>query len=232
VVATALQQIVNTRAQQKAALTAQSQLSLRAIVIPDSRINSIIVGGATEVFELVEALAKQLDVPGISLAGQIRLIPLQHANAGTLAVSLNNLFTQRYAATRSADVQRNRPIILPDARINALFVSAGVEDNKALDELLQKLDQKLADPALQIEVIGLQKNDSARVAEMIQTIFAGRLQAMTVPGQTANPQDRVIASADALSNAMIVVANKENLETIRDLVKKLDAEPTVEGGLL
>jgi type II secretion system protein D len=232
VVASALQQIVNTRAQQKAALSAQSQLSLRAIVIPDSRINSIIIGGASEVFELVEALAKQLDTPGISLAGQIRLIPLQFANAGSLATSLNNLFTQRYAATRSADVQRNRPIILPDARINALLVSAGVEDNKALDELLQKLDQKLADPALQIEVIGLQKNDSGHVADMIQTIFAGRLQAMTLPGQSANPQDRVITSADPLSNALIVVANKENIETIRDLVKKLDAEPTVEGGVL
>ncbi len=232
VVAASLQQIINTRAQQKAALTAQSQLALHAIVIADSRINSIIVGGASEVFELVEALAKQLDAPGISLAGQIRLIPLKEANAGALATSLNNLFTQRYAATRSADVQRNKPIILPDPRINALLVSAGVEDNKALDELLQKLDQKLEDPALQIEVIGMQKNDSAQVAQMIQTIFAGRLQAMTLPGQTPNPQDRVITSADPMSNALIVVANKENLETVRELVKKLDSEPTVEGGLL
>ena len=170
VVASMLQQIVNTRAQQKAALTAQSLLSLRTIVIPDSRINSIIVGGSSEVFELVEALARQLDTPGISLAGQIRLIPLQHANAGILSSSLNNLFSQRYAATRSADVQRNRPIILPDARINALLVSAGVEDNKALDELLLKLDQKLADPALQIEVIGLQKNDAGRVADRSEKI--------------------------------------------------------------
>ncbi|HTG44417.1 MAG TPA: secretin N-terminal domain-containing protein, partial [Verrucomicrobiae bacterium] len=83
-----------------------------------------------------------------------------------------------------------------------------------------------------IEVIGLQKNDSGRVAEMIQTIFAGRLQAMTVPGQVPSSQDRVITSADPLSNALIVVANKENLETIRELVKKVDAEPTVEGGIL
>lgn len=232
VVASTLQQIVNTRAQQKAALTAQSQLSLRAIVIPDTRINSIIVGGSTEVFELVEALAKQLDTPGLSLAGQIRLIPLKYANAGTLSASLNNLFNQRYAGARSADVQRNRPIILPDPRINALLVSAGVEDNKALDELLQKLDQKLEDPALILEVIALQKNDAARVADMIQTLFAGRMQAMTLPGQTPSPQDRVITSADPLSNALIVIANKENLETIRELVKKVDAEPTIEGGIL
>src|SRR5262249_52392026 len=40
VVASALQQIINTRAQQKAALSAQSQLALHAIVIPDTRINS------------------------------------------------------------------------------------------------------------------------------------------------------------------------------------------------
>lgn len=231
-VASTLQQIVNTRAQQKAALTAQSQLSLHAIVIADPRINSVIVGGSSEVFELVEALAKQLDVPGLSLAGQIRLIPLKFANAGTLSASLNNLFNQRYQAARSADVQRNRPIILPDPRINALLVSAGVEDNKALDELLEKLDQKLADPALAIEVIPLKKNDSARVGEMIQTIFAGRLQAMTLPGSTPNPQDRVVVSADPLSNGLIVVASKENMEAIRSLVAKVDAEPDIEGGVL
>ncbi|HET6406929.1 MAG TPA: secretin N-terminal domain-containing protein, partial [Chthoniobacteraceae bacterium] len=232
VVAPTLQQIIDTRAQQKSALTAQSQLSLRAIVIGDPRINSIIVGGAPEVFELVEVLAKQLDQPGISLAGQIRLIPLQHANAGTLSGSLNNLFSQRYAAQRDANAQRNRPIILPDPRMNALLVSAGVEDNKALDELLAKLDQKLADPALAIEVIGLKENDAARIAEMIESIFAGRLQAMTLPGSTPNPQDRVIVSADALSNALIIVANKENLETIRGLLAKVDVEPKLEGGML
>jgi len=232
VVAVTLQQIIDTRAQQQSVLTAQSQIALRAIVLSDPRINSLIVGGATEVFELVEALAKQLDVPGLSLAGQIRLIPLQHANAGTLSTSLNALFTQRYQAARTADLQRNRPIILPDPRMNALLVSAGVEDNKALDELLAKLDQKLTDPALTLEVIGLKENDAGTVADMIQTIFAGRLQAMSLPGQTPNPQDRVIVSADSLSNALIIVANKENLEIIRGLVAKVDVQPSIEGGLL
>lgn len=231
-VASALQQIIDARAQQKAALTAQSQLAVRAIVLADPRINSIIVGGATEVFELVEALAKQLDVPGLSLAGQVRLIPLRHANAGTLSSSLNTLFNQRYQSTRSPDAQRIRPIILPDPRINALLVSAGVEDNKALDELLQKLDQKLENPALTVEVIGLKQNDATAVASMIQTVFAGRLQAMTLPGATPNPQDRVIVSADTLSNALVIVANRENLEIIRGLIEKVDVEPSIEGGLL
>jgi type II secretion system protein D len=232
VVAGTLQQIIDTRATQKAALTAQSQTSLRAIVIGDPRINSIIVGGSSEVFELVEALAKQLDQPGLSISGQIRLIPLEHANAGTLATSLNTLFTQRYSAQRDANAQRNRPIILPDPRINALLVSAGVEDNKALDELLKLLDQKLADPALVIEVIGLKENDATSVASMIQNVFTGRAQAMTLPGQIPNPQERVIISADTLSNALIVVANKENLELIRGLLEKVDVEPNLEGGML
>jgi type II secretion system protein D len=232
VVAQTLQQIIDTRAQQKAALTAQSQVTLRAIIIGDPRINSIIVGGASEVFELVEALAKQLDQPGLSLSGQIRLIPLEHANAGTLSGTLNLLFSQRYSGLRDANAQRNRPIILPDPRINALLVSAGVEDNKALEELLEKLDRKLEDPALSIEIIGLKENDAARVADMIQTVFAGRIQAMTLPGQTPNPQDRVVISSDPLSNALIIVANKENQEIIRGLIEKVDVQPNLEGGLL
>jgi type II secretion system protein D len=55
---------------------------------------------------------------------------------------------------------------------------------------------------------------------------------MTVPGQVVNPQDRVVVSADPLSNALIVVANKENMEAIHSLVAKVDMEPEIEGGVL
>lgn len=231
-VAAVLQRILDARAQQKAVLTAQPAALLRAIVIGDARSNSLIVGGSPDVFEIVEALSKQMDAEGESLAGQIRIIPLKNANAGTLSVSLNSLFSQRYQAARNQELARNRPIILPDSRMNSMLVSAGVEDSKSIDDLIAKLDIKPEDPALSLTVIGLEHNDSSRVAVMLQNVFMGRLQSMMLPGQTPSPSDRVVVNNDPLSNALIISANKENLELIRELLQKVDVEPTVDGGVI
>lgn len=231
-IATVLQRILDTRAAQKAVLTAQPTALLQSIVIGDARSNSLIVGGSPDNFEIIEGLIKTMDTPGESLASQIRIIPLKNANAGTLSVSLNNLFTQRYQSLRTADLARNRPIILPDTRMNSLLVSAGVEDNKAIDDLITRLDIKPEDPALTLAVLPLKFNDAGRVSTMIQTIFAGRLQSMVQPGATPDPSERVTIDEDPLSNALIVSANKENLLLIQELLQKVDVEPSVDGGIV
>jgi type II secretory pathway component GspD/PulD (secretin) len=93
-----------------------------------------------------------------------------------LAATLTTLFEQRYAASRTADVQRNKPIILADPRSNSLLVTANQEDNLAIDDLLKRLDTKVGNPALTLTVLPLKNNDSARVASLLQSIFAGASQ--------------------------------------------------------
>lgn len=227
-----LQQMMDARVTRQQALGIADAESLRVIIAADPRSNALIVGGSNEGYELVKALAQQLDEAGPALKGQVQLLPLKHANAGTLASSLTNLFNQRYAAAATPDVQRQRPVILPDLRSNSLLVVANADDTTVLKQLLTSLDVELTDPAVRLEVLPLRHNDAAVVGPMIQQIFAARLQSMTPPGQPPAPQDRVDVATNSLANALIVSASGENLAMIRELLAKVDIEPPTETGVV
>ena len=230
-VAATLQRLMDARISQRALRTPGAADSLKVVILADTRSNSLLVGGSREGFELVQSLAKQLDEAAPALAGRIRIVPVQNADARVLASTLNTLFTQRYAALPGTDLQRQKPIILPDPRANVLLVAASQDDNATLDDLLSKLDQKLENPALALVVIPLRNNDAARVANLIEASFAARLRAQALPGQPPLPSQQVDVQPDPLNNALVVSASKENLELIQSLVSKLDAQPAIPGGV-
>jgi type II secretion system protein D len=232
VIAATVQRLMDARVTQRATLNQGSADALKVTILADPRSNALLVAGGREAFEMVESLAKQLDRAGPALSGRIRLIPVQFADARVLAATLTTLFDQRYAALRATEVQRNKPIILADPRSNSLLVTANQEDNGAIDDLLKKLDAKTENPALTLTVIPLRHNDAARVAGTIENIFAARLRAQTLPGQTPLPSEQIKLEPDAINNALIVSASKENLELIQSLLQKIDVEPAIEGGLL
>jgi type II secretory pathway component GspD/PulD (secretin) len=232
VVAGTLQKLMDARLTQRAQVNKAAVDALKVIILADQRSNALLVGGGRDAFEMVQALARQLDTAGPALSGRIRLVAVQFADARVLAATLTTLFDQRYSAARTTDVQRNKPVILPDPRSNSLLITANQEDNRAIDELLQRLDTRMDNPALQLTVLPLKHNDAARVAAMIESIFAARRTAQTLPGQAALPSTQIKLEPDPLNNSVVVSASKENVELIQDLLKKLDAEPAIAGGVL
>lgn len=231
-VAANIQRLMDARITQRATLNKGAVDTLKVTIIPDQRSNALLVAGSRDTFEMVESLAKQLDKAGPALSGKIRLIPMEFADARTIAATLTTLFTQRYAAARTPDVSRQHPIILADPRSNSLLVTANQEDNVAIDDLLKKLDAKMQNPALELEVIGLKHNDAARMSTTIEAIFAARTKAQTLPGQTPLPSEGIEVQPDALNNALIISASKENMGHIKELIEKLDVEPSLENGML
>ena len=232
VVAPTLQKLMDARMTQRASLNQGQADALKVIIMAEQRSNALLVGGPREGFELVQTLAKQLDQAAPALSGRVRLIPLKFADARVIASTLGALFDQRIAAIRTADVQRNKPIILADTRSNSLLVAASQEDNRTLDDLLTRLDAKQDNPSLPLTVLPLKHNDSARVAQMVESIFAARLRAQALPGAQPLPSEQIKVEPDALNNALVVSASKENLDLIRGLVEKLDQEPSIAGGVL
>ena len=232
VVAASVQRLMDARVTQRASLNQGTADTLKVTILADQRSNALLVAGGRESFDMVESLAKQLDKASPALSGRIRLIALTNADSRVIAATLTTLFTQRYASQRAADVGQMRPIILADPRSNSLIVTANQEDNATIDDLLKRLDTKPENPSLTLTVLPLKKNDSARVASVLKTIFAARLQAQALPGQPALPSEQIEVQPDPLNNALIISASKENLELIQGLVAKLDLEPTIEGGML
>ncbi|MEQ2007570.1 MAG: secretin N-terminal domain-containing protein [Limisphaerales bacterium] len=232
VVAGTLQKLMDARLTQRVTLNKGQSDALKVIILADSRSNALLIGGGRDGFEMVEVLAKQLDTAGTALSGRIRLIPLQFADARLVGATLTTLFEQRYSAARTTDIQRNKPVILPDPRSNSLLITANQEDNRTIDELLQRLDTRMDNPSLQLTVLPLKHNDAARVGAMIESIFTARRTAQALPGQPPLPATQIKLEPDGLNNSLVVSASKENLELIQDLLKKLDAEPVIAGGVL
>ncbi|HKQ39769.1 MAG TPA: secretin N-terminal domain-containing protein [Verrucomicrobiae bacterium] len=227
-----LQRLLDARVTQKGSLSKQQTDSMRVLVLGEPRSNSILLAGSKDNFELVESLAKELDKAPTALSGKIRLVPLTYADARNVSSALINLFNQRYQAAKSPDVQRNKPVIVPDPRSNGLLIAAAVDDNAVIDELLQKLDRRLDDPALTLSVLQLKHNDAGRLAATLESIFTARIKARTLPGVEASPQDQVKIETDSLNNALIVSASKDNLEVLRGLLEKIDVQPDAAGGMI
>ena len=227
--ATTLQRMMDARVQRLAALGPYDAEAARVVLVADARSNALIVGASAESFQLIKGLAEQLDEASPSLSGQIQVFVMKQANAGSVAQTLTNLFNQRYAAARTPDVQRQKPVILPDVRTNSLLVGANADDTAVLQSLLKELDVKLENPSVLLEVIPLKHNDAGVVGPEIRTLFQARLTSMTPQGQVPAPQDRVDLSTDTLANALIVSASRENLDLIKALLEKVDVEPSGEG---
>jgi type II secretion system protein D len=231
-VASILQRMMDARVQRQQSLGLKDAEALRTVILADARSNSLIVGGSTESFQIVRDLATKLDTASPALAGQVQVLPLEEGNAATIATTLSRLFAQRYQAARTAEIKRQRPVILPDLRTNSLLVAATADDSKILKSLLQRLDVKLTDPAVQLTVIPLEYNDAGVIGPEIGRLFAARLRSMTPADQTPSPQDRVDVAIDSLSNSLIVSASKENLGLIRELLAKVDVAPADETGVV
>ncbi|MCX5661532.1 MAG: hypothetical protein NTW19_17780 [Planctomycetota bacterium] len=227
-----LQSMMDARLQRQTAVGGKDLDALKVAVMADPRSNSLLVGGSAEGFELVKSLAEQLDSAKTALSGQVTLMPLMHANAGTLAATLSRLFDQRYSNAGAAANPAQKPLILPDLRTNSLMVAANADDRKVLEGLLEKLDVTLTDASVAIEVITLKHNDAATVAPNIRTIFQARMTTMATPGVPPAPQDHVDVAFDPLTNSLIITASKENLALVHGLLDKVDIEPPSESGVV
>jgi type II secretion system protein D len=222
--AASLQRLLDERARPRGTGRRPTPSALRVVVIPDARSNSLMISGGPEAFELVQALLAQLDQPDTSVIGQIRLIPLEHANAGTLAPTLADLFTRRYQAARSPDLQRSRPVILADPHSNSLLVAAGADDNQALDALLPKLDAEPVATDGIIETFTLQHADVQRVSTLLRSLIDQGVYrpGLALTGGRRSPRDALALAPDPRSNSLIVSASPENLLIVKALIKQLD----------
>lgn len=210
--------------------TTDTPAARAAITIqPDEVTSTLVVAARSDVMPLIEDVIRTLDIPSVTGIDSIRFFPLEHAGAANLQRMVQDLL--RGASSRQMRPE-DQPRITVDERTNSLIVTGNEKAFEFVAGLVKRLDRELEDPASQLTVIGLQYNDSARMAVTIRNLFAARLQTRGTRGQTVSPQDRVEVEADGLSNSLIISASKDNLEIIQDLVAKLDAEPEAAEGVI
>ena len=107
-------------------------------ILPDERINSLIVIGNPNDMDMIKGLVAKLDVERPTESGNIHVVYLKHAEAATVEKSLSAVVGKlsSKATSQTSDTLQ----INADASTNSLIVVASAQDYEIIEDMIKKLD--------------------------------------------------------------------------------------------
>lgn len=245
----ALRRLPGTRRQGLPTTATGRALAGEIAVSVDDRTNTLVVAGREEAVALVEIVIKDLDSDQASKWIEPALIQLKNADAVTLAQTLRQVLVQGLSLTpealglqkqigrlrmskAGADLSdpKNRVeadlfaplsglVIAPESQLNALIVIGSNANIQVVKELVAMLDVEAASASNTVRIFPLQRAAADRVSGMLSSLFRQREQ-----DPAAKPEDRLILTADARTNSLIVSTSPRSFSILESMLKTLDTE--------
>jgi type II secretion system protein D len=211
-------------------------------ILPDPLSNSLVIRADKQQWEGIRALLTKLDTEEYDTTRQLEVIPLEHADAQSVAKALNDglrapLEEQfRQAQARASGAQRigNRdnqrppeatvlvdaegvPSVSAELQTNSLIVFAGRRELDRIKEIVRQLDVTgFADmPAARI--ISLRNGKPSAIANTIREIYLNR-------AERPNGPRSVLIIGDDTASALIVRADDEKFAQISALAETLQQQ--------
>ncbi len=223
-------------------------------LIPDTRINGIIVTAPAATMRLLEALVTELD--GVAAAkSYVNIFTLKKADAVAVQTLITNLFsrsttgqqggfnqggtttqqgTTRPLLTLTGDPAAGASLIdlrlTADSRTNTLIVAGSQNDLDLIRAVITRLEDTVI-PDQRTEVIKLSNAASADVVTAITTFLTtatqqqNTAQFQTTGGTFQTIQRQFVLQAEPVTNTVLVSASPQLFEQIVTLMRKLDASP-------
>lgn len=191
-----------------------------AILTPIDRTNSLVVVTDEATHVQVAEFIKRLD--RIESAGlpPLQILPLKTANAAEVATMLSSQYAQRSQVERAA-----KPVeIRADASSNSLIVSAAPEPLEAIRTFVEELNKEKKQGRAS-KIFPLKSARAADVASALDKLYPippVPLDRQGRPMPWAQQPKEITVTAETQSNSLIVDAPSERLESIAELVSKLD----------
>jgi general secretion pathway protein D len=161
----------------------------------------------------------EIDVEG--MGEQISVIPLEHATASDIAQTLNEVYqTSTRAAQREAG-GGSAPKIVPYDRTNDLIVRATETETLGIRAFIELLDKEPLRGEGDIHVRYLQNANAEDLAQTLTSIRSGDTQTAK-RGETPIISKDVQIVPDKATNALIIMAKKEDYAIIEDVIAQLD----------
>lgn len=156
-------------------------------IIPDDRLDALIIYATERYMQKIKTLIDQLDVP-TRARGRLHFRALKHTDAGDMASLLSDLIdgTERSSSTgRSTSTTRRttrpqtptantgggaggafggagaegRPVIIPDGKSNSLIIQSSPTQFESIDELITKLDTSRPQVLIETALVELALSD-------------------------------------------------------------------------
>ena len=210
--------------QQFAAKTIRAEDRVR--VVPDERLNSLVVSTSGRSFAVLEELLKSLDQKVSPDIREIRTLELKHASAPRLAAILQKMMDARVdrlkkASPETADLER--ATIAADERTNQLLIAAGADAFDVIRSLIIDLDTTELLEESGVEVVAVKKMNLDRLSISIGQILDRRYAELT-PEIAKKVKPLVIA--DPRTSSLLVAGGPEDIAIVRQIVAKLDEIPS------
>ena len=146
------------------------------LIVPDDRLNTILVKGTRADRQTIEGLLELLDTSemaeSVATAFQPKTIPIKHTEAARVMQMIQTVY-RSYFATAAAN-SNFAPQITVDEITNALIVKAPPHILGEITRFAQSLDTAAdEDSARRLHVIRLKNANAVRVQEMLNAMMRG-----------------------------------------------------------
>ncbi len=226
---------------------APAALPPRALVVADTRTNSLVVSASPRELAEIETILRRIDAKTAAAVDEVRIFSIRNTLAADLADVLSSaIFGNPPGDTRGAETSprvaalqlvtidpANKQIlesgilsnirITPNVQANTLVVTAPTETMDLIAALIQQLD-RAPDAVAEIKVFTIKNGDALALVEMLRTLFGGAEAGGTPSfGAAENMLVPLTFSVDARTNSIIAAGAGEDLAVAHAILLKLDA---------
>jgi len=186
-----------------------------------ARTNSILITDTSSNIHHIAEIIKKLDVTGSQR--QTTVIALKYASARELSEQISQILEKTQTAIQPTGRARDTSRIAADIKIipydrtNSIVVVANARNTDTVKSLVRQLDIQRPSETNNIHVVYLKNAPAKQTAESLTNALAN-LKITTTP--EAGWQVKV--SADENTNALIITAEQQDFEIIKEIIEKLD----------
>ena len=185
---------------------------------------TIVVSGATDIFERIEQVLGELDASYAGPATTLRFFRLTNARAESLVPMVRQILVRRIRedveqAGRDVEVLLN---ISADRKTNTLLISAPAEVMPIAEALVKELDHpRAAVDVVDVRIFALTHAQAPEVAQAVR-------QALEAKARASGEDFEAIIAPEPSSNSIVVTATPEEVAHIESLISSLDDAPPVD----
>ncbi len=173
--------------------------------------NALIVFAGRRDMERIEAIVKQLDVPGFANMPAPTIVPLRSGKATQIAATLREMFIGKLPG--GVQTGPRAVAILGDDAAGALIVRADESQLAQIKALAESLTQSGENARLMPQVVRLKNVPAARLRATLLATFQPMAQQM---GET------IAVEVDRGTNSLVVAASPRIFEQIAKVIAELD----------
>ena len=192
-------------------------VSKSSVVLAYAPTNMIII---TDVYSNIKRLIRIIDAIDVTGIGkQIAIIPVEYADADEMAKTIDSVYN---AQAQQRKKGKKDITLVSDKRTNIIILLASEADTERVKKLISMLDKEMPKGKEKIHVYYLENAKAEELAQVLQE-FPTK-EGDKAKGKKVAPvvSKDVKITADKATNSLIIVAEKDDYEVLKDIIKKLD----------